>query len=126
MGDILRDTIAAIVAKITFPYPEVAPFVKSFTNVGQVFFGSQGGSTGVTIDVTTPGNPRAVLTFNISAAHFAIKITGMAGAFAGKLTGAPALTYADNLITLGTNKFTIGTDGDQNTTGETIVFMAII
>jgi len=110
-------------------YPERAEYgplghmIAAMANVGQVQFGTYTG-TGSALEVVIAGNPRLVLLYDATQATLAVNWQGMAAA-SYVLTSTMAVVAA-NGITLGTNKFTIGTDGDINTGSDVGYWVAII
>lgn len=125
MADILRTTLATIAAAVVRPYPDVAPLIKSLSNVSQIQTGSVDG-TGSSLSVTVSGTPRCVIAFNRSAPCMVFKTTAMATKYGLLLTDAVALTYADEVITLSTDAFLFGTEAAINTSAEVIEWVAFI
>lgn len=124
-NDILRSVISQLTGETEHPYPDTRPLFRGMTNVAQIQFGVAA-STGADINVDTDGNPRAVIVFNETDPTLAIKLYGMAGEYAMKLTDAPALTFSNDVIELKVGGFEIGTDADINPVGGEVLRWAAI
>lgn len=125
MADLMRTKIAALVANVVAPYPGVAPLAQLFTNVAQVYTSSVTG-TGVALPVTVPGTPRVMAAFNRSAACFVFKTAAMPTLYGMLLTGAPALSYSDQIASFAADTLTFGTTSDINTATEVIEYVVWI
>lgn len=123
--DLMRTVITQLLGETEHPYPDTRPLFRGLTNVSQIQFGDEV-STGADIDVDTDGAPRAVIVFNETDPTLAIKLYGMAGEYAMKLTDAPALTFSDDVIELKAGGFEIGTDADMNPAGGEVLRWAAI
>lgn len=114
-NDVFANVLASIQADHTNTYPEVRELVGAFTNMAQFYVTSVTG-TGAALDVSTPGDPRFVIVINGNDGTTGIKLPSMATSNAMKLNATgPAVSVAANMITLGTDKFTIGNDAQLNT-----------
>ena len=123
--DILRTTLAALLADTPKPYASVRALMSVLTRSAQIYCGTVTGTTAV-IAVDVPGDPKFVIVVNTNDRTMGVKIYGMATLFAVKLNATgPAITYADQIISLGTGIFTIGTDAQLNT-AHTLSYIALI
>ena len=82
--------------------------------------------TGVALDVTTDGDPILVIVSDTSQNTIGVHIKGMTDAHFFKIKTAAVAHTAANGITLGTDKFTIGTDSDINTNTDTGFWLAFM
>ena len=125
MGNRLTTKLAALLADLTAPNMRVADIGEMFANDTQFQFGSVTG-TGAGLDQSTDGDPRFVIIVNANDGTFGVKTATMGTTYGlkGNATG-PALSYAAQICTLDTNKFTIGTDAQLNT-AHVLHWMALI
>jgi len=123
--DIMREVLQALDADTVKPYADVRPLMKALTNVAQFETITGIAGTGAALDVETQGNPRAVVLINRTQNCLAVHTKGMPNASAMKVTAAAAW-IAVNGITLGSEKFTIGTDADLNTNLDAIDALVLI
>ena len=123
--DLLRTTMASLLAESEHPYADVRPLASALTRTSQVYFVTVTGTT-ASLDVDVPGDPLSVQVTNTNNGCVGSKDYGMAGAFANKFKASDdSQAYADAMITLGTGKFTIGTDADLNTAHDLICKVTI-
>ncbi len=80
--------------------------------------------TAALITITTGYKPRRVEVFNAAGLAKAIKTDTMAGDSAIKTITDGTMTFAAATITIISNGFTIGTDGDLNVAGEALHWIA--
>jgi len=123
--DLMRTVLTQLLGETEHPYPDMRPLARGLTNAAQIQFGNEV-STGADINVDTDGDPRAVIVFNETDPTLAVKLYGMAGEYAMKLTDAPALTFSDDVIELKSGGFEIGTDADMNPAGGEVLRWAAI
>lgn len=122
--DLLRSFFSGV--DVTHTYLETEEIAHILTHGCQLYTGTVTGTAGVALAVDTPGDPRVVIVVNQNTGTFGVKIYGMATTYAMKANSTgPALTYAANMITLGTGEFTVGVDGQLNTT-HTLSYLALI
>lgn len=123
-GNPFTTLVSALNTDKTKTYPEARELMAALTRMGQFQTGTVTG-TGAALDVDVNGDPKVVIAFNTNNACMGIKISGMADKFAAKIVTAGNLTYADEMITLGTGKFSFGTDANLNS-AHTIIWLAVI
>lgn len=130
MRGLASDTaLNASTGKVDIPYATKLELVRSIlANNAEICAGSVAG-TGAAIEVVTPFDPGFVWLLKNSGTGDPIQMLkhpGHATASAMKTVAAGTVsTVAADGITLGTKKFTIGTDADINENGETILWLAI-
>jgi hypothetical protein len=91
----------------------------------ELYFGTMTG-TGASLDSPTlPFDPAMVLVINQTQVAWFLKLPTMADDDTAKTVTAGTFTYdAAGCITLGTKKFTLGTDAQINTASDVIHFVA--
>jgi ribose 5-phosphate isomerase RpiB len=124
--DQLQALFTVLAASPTQTYPEAVDFANALVNAAQVEFGAVASATGSAMTIATNGNPRAVFVYDITQQCLGIHFTGMTAAHVFKVDNAATAHASANGITLGTNQFIIGTDGDINTASDVLVWMVII
>lgn len=125
MGDVFRTLVSSLASRPCDTYPLSSELMGALTNLGQVQFGTYTG-TGVAISVTTLGNPRLVILYDVTQQCLGIHISGMTAATYFQIDNAAVGAVGANGITLGTNGFTIGTDAGINTNLDSGFWLAII
>lgn len=116
--------------KDAVPYPGWREVVRKLGLHGaELFFGETVG-TGAALDVGTPFDPAAVLIYNLTRPALFLFLPSMTAGHVAELAAVATqaqvvVAVAANGITLGTKKFTIGTDADLNTIADVIHYMAI-
>jgi len=125
-GTTLATFLARFESYPTQTYPDFRALANGMTDVASFEVGSVTGVAASTVDVTTRGNPRAVIVINGNDGTMGVKLEDMATSTAFKLNATgPAVTIPANMITLDTNKFTIGNDAELNT-AHTLHYIAIL
>lgn len=77
------------------------------------------------LDVTTPFDPDVVIIWNQTNAVLGVHFGGMGNSEGAKLKQGAFAHVGANGLTLGTGKFSIGTDSDFNGDGDAIHYIAI-
>lgn len=126
-NSILRSKLATFLADVAMKAGHlfVGDFAAMMQRVVEIDWGTYTG-TGVALDVATDGNPFVVVVSDTTQDTMGIHIKGMTDAHFFKVKTAAVGHTAANGITLGTNKFTIGTDADINTGADTGFWFALI
>lgn len=91
--------------------------------IAEMYCGTVTG-TGASLDVACPFDPAVVEIVNQTQLASFKKLPSMGTSYALKEVTAGTKTYASGCITLGTGKFTIGTDAAANTASDVIHFVA--
>jgi hypothetical protein len=116
--------------KDAVPYPTWLEIVQLIGRHGaELFFGTEAG-TGSDLDIDTPFDPAAVLIYNETNDALFVHLPTMDAAKAVEIAAVATqaqvvVAIAANGITLGTKKFTLGTNADLNTAADVIHYMAI-
>jgi hypothetical protein len=124
----LSDLLDALIEDKTEPYAgvaqlsQIASLLSSRAVRGAV--GTYTG-TGSALDVDLDFDPDVVVIVDSTQAVVGIHFAGMADAYAMKLKQGAFAYVTANGITLGTEKFTIGTDGDFNTGADVGFYLAL-
>lgn len=126
MADALRTLMAALAAAPTETYPPAPTLMNALSKMSQVQFGTYAGSTGVAQTITTNGDPRAVLLVDVTQQCAALHLTGMTAAHMFKMDNVAVAHVSANGLTLGTGSFTIGTDANINSTGDSGFWFVIV
>jgi hypothetical protein len=114
MSNALKTIMDTVSGDPTRTYIEVRALLGAFTHVGQIYQTTTTG-TGAALDVPTPGNPAFAIVINDNTYTYGIHMEAMTAGTSLKGIPGGAVSKAANMITLGTNKITIGTDANLNT-----------